>query len=837
MKDTSFVENALRDILFGARMLRRNPGFTIIAALTLALGIGATSSVFSLVQGVLLTPPPYPQPGQVMLIQPVRLDGEPRLGGSTTEQWSGWQKESKSFAAMAGYDWTFDYMRLPEGSAGVAGLEVTSDYFNVIGIKPIVGRAFLESEMPTNPERATSLILGYDLWQRRFHGDTNVVGKVVHLSRHEPLTVVGVMPPGVRFLPSFGEEANPGYDVNARADYWLPAAPDPAKPTGGSGNGPWSVAGRLRSRVTPAQAQVELTAITVRQAHANDYYQGLTVRVQPLTEFLNRDGRRLLLPLSGAVALVFLIACGNATGLLVARGLQRHQEYAVRCALGASRLRLVRQVLAESLLLALLGGVMGIVLMVAIVHGFKAVGGSAIPRLDAVSVGGPVLACCLVASVIAAVLAGLMPALRTLHTEPAQAIKGSGPTGSTTRSERRLLGGVAAVQLALTLALLVGAGLLIRTVANLTRVRAGFNTAHILTMSVMFNGLDMQHHDDYDHVLLERISALPGVNKAAFVWGLPLTGNRWINEELRVEGHADRTKAADKVPVGLLTVTPEYFDTVGMNIIEGRDFRRADNFFDWKNWDEPVAGETPCVCIINQAMAEKFFPNANPIGRKLITWPWLKRPKQIVGIVGDARTLALTRKVEPEVYFPFYQMYPFTSHFIVRTTSNPLSLAATVQRELRRLDPTAAVDHVKTFDQIRAESVAPQTLAMQLLVGFSLVGSVLALVGVYGVLSLSVSSRKRELAIRLAVGAPRRTIVGLVLASGLKLIVVGLLIGTGIAMASTRLLQGFLFGVESTDWVTFVLVGLSFTAVALLACLPPTLRATRVDPMSTLRCE
>ncbi len=678
-------------------------------------------------------------------------------------------------------------------------LEVTSDYFKVTGIKPLLGCTFLESETPKNPQLATFIMLGYDLWQRRFNGDAQILGQKVRLSRHQPLTVVGVMPPGVRFLPSFGEEMNPNYDVNAQVDYWLPVTPDLSKPKEkeGSGNGPWSVAGRLRSGVARAQAQAELTAIAARQAQADNFYQGLEVTVQPLIEFLNDAGRRLLLPLSGAVALVFLIACGNVAGLLLARGLQRQHEYVVRCALGAQRVQLFRQVLAESLLLALVGGALGVMLAVAIVKVLKVIGGFAIPRLDSVTIGWPLLGCCFMSAVAAALLAGLLPALRTSRLDPAQAIKGSGPASSRAGKERGLLAGVAILQTALTLALLVGAGLLIRTVVNLARVEPGFDTHNILTMSVMTDYDRI--HDDFHVRALERVSALPGVKNAAFVWGLPLTGNKWVNDGIKVAGQPDQTKLTDKLPVAVFSVTPEYFDALGLGIVEGRGFRPSESSSGWKNAFEPAAGETPCVCIINQAMADRLFANANPIGKKLDAWPWPKRPKEIVGVVANARTQALTQNAEPEVYFPFLQFYVFTKHLIVRTTSDPRSLAAAVQRELRAIDPTVAIEHIKTFDQIRAESVASQAFAMRLLVAFSLVGSVLALVGIYGVLSLSVGSRRREIAIRMAVGARRRDVLGLVLVEGLKLIGVGLLLGGGVAIALARVLRAFLFGVVPTD--------------------------------------
>lgn len=837
IRGASFGETMWKDIRFGARTLWRNPGFTTIAVVTLAVGIGAASAVFSLIQGVLLTPPPYPKPEQVMLVRAVSPENPSQLQPPTTEEWLGWQRESTALQCMAGYDWTFDYLISQDGGEPVCGLEVTSGYFDVIGIKPLLGRTFLESEFPKNPQRATFIILGYNLWQRRFHGDANVLGKKVRLSRHEPLTVVGVMPPGVRFLPSFGEEQNPSYDVNARVDYWLPAAPDLSNPKGGSGNGPWSVAARLRSGVTPAQAEVQLKAIAARQAQADKFYKGITTKVQPLVEFLNHDGRRLLLPLLGAVLLVFLIGCGNVAGLLLARGIHRQREYAVRCALGARRAQLFRQVITESMLLALSGGALGVGLAVVVVRAIKTTGGFAIPRLDAVTVGWPMLSFCFVSAIVAALLAGLLPAIRASRLDPAQAIKGSGPTSSTARRERRLLGGVATLQTALTVALLMGAGLLIRTVINLAEVRPGYETRNILTMSVMTD-YDQPTQKDFHERALERITALPGVKDAAFVLGLPLTGTKWVNDDIKIDGgQAEQPNPADRHPVALLSVTPGYFDTLGLKIVEGRGFRASDNASGWKLAPEPAAGETPCVCLINQAMADRFFPNENPIGQKLITWPWPKRPKEIVGIVANARTESLTLSAEPEVYLPFWQFYVFTKHLVVRTKSNPALLAAAVQHELHTLDPTVAISHVETMARIRDDSIAEQTFAMRMLVAFSVVGSILALVGIYGVLSLSVTSRRREIAIRMAVGAQRRNVLGLVLSEGLRLIVVGLAVGSGIAVALGRVLRAILFGIRPTDPITFMGVIVLFTAIALLACFIPARRASRVEPMETLRYE
>jgi putative ABC transport system permease protein len=345
------MSSFLQDLRFALRVLSKNLGFTVVTLLTLSIGIGATAAVFNLIQGVLLTPPPYPKPEQIVLLSPVRIDHQPYVRGCYTGQWLDWKKEAKSFDGIAAYFWNFNFLIRQDGSESIEGMHVTKGYFRVLGIKPVLGREFLPSEYPApgattfDAQRETAIILGYELWQRRFDGAPNILGKTVNLSRHQaPLTVVGVMPPGMLFLPTPSAVQEPNYDVNARVDYWAPASPDETKPKEDF----WTVVGRLRDVVMLTQAQVELTGIAARQSEGDPDFEGITLKAQPLMAELNREGRRLLLPLFGAVTLVFFIACANATGLLLARGLRRQQEYAVRCALGAGRVQLFRLVAASA---------------------------------------------------------------------------------------------------------------------------------------------------------------------------------------------------------------------------------------------------------------------------------------------------------------------------------------------------------------------------------------------------------------------------------------------------------------------------------------------------------
>ncbi len=808
----------LRDIKFGLRMLLKQPGFTSITVLTLALGIGATATVFSLVEGVLWTNPPYEKPERLVLIPPARTDGQPLTGprGWTAAQWQEWKEDAKSFERIAAYGWSFNYLVTSDGSESMMGMRVSADYFDAVGMQPILGRAFLPAEttFPTRPV----IILGHDLWQRQFNGDPDIVGKTVRISRTEtPPTVVGVMPAGARFLPDSRAGQEPNYDVDAQVDYWMPAAANPENLKRGG----WQVMGRLKDGAQREQAQSELAVIAERQAQTDPDLAGFTPSVRPLVAELNSAGARVLWPLFGAAALVLLIACGNAASLMLVRGLQRQREYAVRNALGIGRFALFRQVSVESLLLALVGGGLGIALAFGIVRVFKLIGGHAIPRLDAVTAGWPVLLCGLGSAILAALLAGLIPALRASALDPVRTLKGAGPNASAGLGERRLLRIVTIAQTALTLVLLVGAGLLIRTMVNLANVQSGYRTDRILTMSV--TAIDGNWRDFHERAL-EKVAELPGVERAAFAWGVPLTGNNWPGS-VEIEGQPAPASAAERVTLPMRSVTPDYFDLIGLRIADGRGFRASD------------VQEAPGVAVVNQAFVESYFPGAEPIGKKIWTRGRDNPPLEIVGVVNNARSDDLTAEAKPEIYLSFWQNGAFTKHLVVRTASEPTALAATIERELRAIDPTAAIENVKTLDQIRGDSVASQTFAMQLLVGFSIVGCVLTLIGIYGTLALSVGARTRELAIRAAVGAERRHIRNLIFNEGFHLIGGGVIAGLAAAIAVSRLLRAFLFEIEPGDPATLLGVAALFVAVALLACWSPTRRAAGVNPVEALKSE
>lgn len=810
----------LQELRFAIRMLRKQPGFSLIAALTLALGIGATSAVFSLIQGVLLTPPPYDKPEQLMLIPTVRADGQkmesPR--GWPSQQWQEWKNEAASFNGIAGYDWTFNFLIRSDGSQSMQGMDVSKDYFRVMGLKPMAGRGFEESDFGQGPVKA--ILLGYEFWQRAFGGDPQIIGKTVRISRWDvPPVVIGVMEPGVRFLPSPGAAKEPNYDVNATVDFWAPADPDPKYQK----NPDWNVVARLKDGATPQKAQQELAVMTAREARAEKQFEGFAPQLEPVTDEMNRDGKRILLPLLGAATLVLLIACGNAAALLLVRGLQRQPEYAVRIAMGMSRTGLLRQVLTESLLLAVVGGVIGVGLALGAVKLFKVIAGHAVPRLDGVTAGWEVLGWGFSVAVLAAFFAGVIPALRAFRLDPMEVLKSAGPKGTAGVGERRLLQGVTMLQTSLTLALLVGAGLLIRTMVKIAEVPSGYNTGRILTMTVT-EVQGRANWGPFHRQALERVAALSGVQYAAFAWGVPLTGNNWP-ASMDIEGQPPPVKESDMIALPLRAVTPDYFKLMGMTLIDGREFRSTDD------------DKAPTVAIVNQAFTRRYFPQGNSVGRKL----WLggrNRPAvQIVGEIVDGRTDDLTQQASPEVYLPLWQANAFSKHLVVRTAADPRTVVVAVERALRSVDPTAAIENVKTLEQIRDESLASRTFAMNLLTGFSVVGSVLTLVGIYGLLSLSVASRRKELAIRSAVGAQQGDIRRLIFGEGFRLIAGGVLIGVVLAMILSRVLRSFLFEVQPGDPATLIVVGTLFVGVGLLACWAPVRRAAKVDPLEALRYE
>ena len=576
-----------------------------------------------------------------------RSDGPPRNGME-------WQRDSKSFEALAGYAWSFNFLVSDDGSESLEGMFVSTDFFKVLGLEPLLGRTLpgIRDGVPRRSGHHPRLRrLAAEV--RRRSQDRRHAGSDQPPRRHRR-TVIGVMPPGIRFLPSPTTAQEPNYNVNAQVDFWMPAAPNPERLKQPN----WDVVGRLRSGATIDQARAELTVLTSRQAQADKDFEGITAQANALTDDFNRDAGRILLPLFGAAALVLLIACGNVAALLLVRGLQRQDEYAVRTALGVRRLALFRQVSVESLLIALLGSTLGAGLAFGIIKVFKLIAGPAIPRLDAVTAVWPVLASGLGLAILGALVAGFLPAFRASRLDAMQVIKSAGPKSSAGRRERRLLRAVTIGQTALTLALLVGAGLLLRTTSNLSRVQSGYDVDQVVTMTVTAVQGDW---NNFHTLALERVSSLSGVQGAAFAWGVPLTGNNWPGR-VEIEGQPPISKPSDAVALPVRSVTPGYFDLLRIPLTEGRDFRAS---------DANANKAAPRVAIVNRALADRYFPGTSAIGKKLWQGTRQQPPLEIVGVVANSRTDDLTRTPEPELYLSLWQAGAFSKDLVIRTTADP----------------------------------------------------------------------------------------------------------------------------------------------------------------------
>jgi putative ABC transport system permease protein len=804
----------IEDLRYALRQLRKNPGFAAAAVTTLGLGIGAAAAMFGLIQGVLLSPPPYANPDRLVLVTNARRDGQPYMQGVSFGQWTSWRTESRTLEPPALYRWTFNFLVLPDGSESLGGMVVTQNFFRVLGLRPMLGREFTAAESMRVKVPPTGIILGYDLWQRKFGGNPNIVGTTIRISRQPaPLPVVGIMPPGVRFLPDPGNASEPNHDVNARVDFWVAIEPDESQPRARF----WNAVARLRDGASVTQATTELESLAPKHAEADPNLRDLTVSARPLEDELNQQARSLLMPLFGSVALVFFVACVNVAGLFVARGLQRHREYARRWARGAARRRLFRQLLTESAALSMVSAVAGAAFAVGAVALFKAIGGVAIPRADGVTVGWQIFAFGFAAALIASIIAGVLPAVRASSPHHAQGLKGARVSAG--RGERRLLGAIATVQIVFTVALLAGAALLIRTANNLAAVRPGYDTEKILAVTV--TNVTPNTSTEFHTRVLERIAAIPGVSRTAFVWGLPLTGNKWA-ATMELIGQPSSSESAGQLRFPLRSVTPDYFDVMGIGLVEGRAFRASDD------------AKAPPVAMINQTLARRYFPGVNAVGRQMRFAGDAKRTIEIIGIVSDTRTEALNAQAEPEVYLPFWQNGAFSKHLVLRAAGDPRTLTTIVRHEIRGVDPTAAVERFTTMAQVRRDSFAPRTFAMRLLIGFSVLATVLSLVGIYGILALSVGSRLNEIAVRKAIGAQRQDILRLVLGEGCRMIVIGVVLGTAGSILVGRALEAQLFDVKAADPISLGAAAVSFASVALAICLLPAARAARTDVLTAL---
>ncbi len=795
-----------QDLRYGARMLIKNPGFTLVATLTLVLGIGANTAIFSVVNAVLFQSLPYLDPDRLALIW-----HENRKEGGKKEQvsyetYQDFSRQTESFQELAGYSPRWSFTRTGGGEPErLVGYFVSASFFDLLGVKPARGRSFSAEE--DRQGGAAVAIISHSLWQRSFSADPNVVGRSMTLG-NEQTTIIGVMPAGFRFF----EEA----------DVWAPLGQNPIVPRGRAVR--WvTVVGRLKPGATVQQAQTEMAAVTRRlEQEYPDSNTDLGASVVSLHEQLTKEVRSALLILLGVVAFVLLIACANLANLLVARGMAREREIAVRAALGASRFTLIRQFLTESILLSLLGGAAGLLLAIWGVDLIRSIGPKDLPRLDEVAINGWVLGFTAVISLVTGLLFGLAPAWQFSRPNLTDALKEGGRGSSGGRSRVRNL--LVVSEVALAVVLLVGAGLMIRSFARLLEVNPGFKSDHLLTLQIALpSGYDAARRAAFYQELFAGLEALPGVQAAGGVTRLPMRGEG-VTTRLEIEGRP--VAVGDRPEVEFRRASANYFRAMGVPIMAGRSFNEQDN------------AQAPLVALINEASARRFWPGEDPVGKKLRPFagpnaPWWT----IVGVIGDIRHFGLDTEPRPELYIHFLQGTPTNPLLAIRATSDPESMVAAVRSRMREVEKDLVIYNVTPMSELVAESVSPRRFNMLLVALFSSVALLLAAVGIYGVISYAVKQRTGEIGVRMALGANRRDILRMVVGQGLRLALIGVGIGLAASLALTRFAASLLFGVSPTDPLTFGFVTILLLLVASLACYLPARRATKVDPMIALRSE
>ncbi len=805
-----------QDVRYAARMLAKTPGFTAVAVLSLALGIGANTVIFSVINALLLKSLPYHDSERIVLAWgDTPAQGNHRNQVSATDV-ADWRAQNTVFEEIATYsDWRpiFSTGGEPER---IQAMQVGDGYFKVMKTEPLLGRVFLPEEQEDGKDFV--IVLGYGLWHKRFGGSPDVVGQKVLLSGR-PYTIVGVLPAGFRSLPSSL--------IDPQAEYYRPVAEsyDDKK----RGERHLRAIARLKPGVTLPQAQTEMETIAGRlaQAHPVDN-TGWGVRLISLTEDTIGDLRLTLLTLFGAVAIVLLIACANVGNLLLARSAARNKELTIRAALGAGRWRLARQLLTESLLLALAGGGLGLLLALWGIGLVESLGSQVTPLLSGISIDGRVLGFTALISVVTGILFGLAPALQVSRPDLNEVLKEGGRSSGAGASRSRLRGTLVVSEIALSLVLLICAGLLIKSVMRLRDVNPGFNPEKLLTMSVSLPGVKYPKKTDWTDFynrLVVRLEALPGVEAAGVTSVLPLSSN-FDGRGLAIEDHPK--PRGEEITVDLYINTPGYLRAMSIPTLKGRLLNEQDT------------ETSPAVALINETMAEALWPDADPLGKRIrfpdsdeTQQPW----RTVVGIVSDVQQYGLDKKPPMQIYLPQTQFPTSVMTLVVRTSIEPTSLIAPVRNEILALDKEQAAYNIVTMDQLLANSISLRRLFMLLLIVFAVLSLGLASIGIYGVISYMVASRTHEIGIRLALGAQTTDVLRLIVTQGMMLALIGVGVGLAGAFAATRVMRSMLFGVGATDPFIFACVALLLLGVALLACYIPARRATKVDPMIALRYE
>jgi putative ABC transport system permease protein len=802
-----------QDLRYGVRMLLKSPGFTFVAVISLALGIGANTAIFSVVNGLLLRPLPYPEAEQIVDVWHTppqeSFPGMTRFSVSPAN-YVDWKAQAQSFEQMAIFQDNGFSLSSGDEPVSVIGAAVSSEFFSVLRTQPKQGRAFLPEEEQVG--RNQVVILGYELWQRAFGGNPQLLGQTLKLNS-QSYTVIGIMPSGFQFPP----------DV----DLWVPLAWDEKERATRSIHD-YVVMARLKADATVAQAQTEMSLISSRleQQYPEDN-KGWGAVVIPLQEDMIGDIRPALLVLFCAVGFVLLIACANVANLMLARGANRQKEIAIRIALGAGRSRIIGQLLTESLLISITGGLLGLLLAGWGSQLLVQLSANTLPSTGDIGIDRWTLGFTLLISFAAGIIAGIAPALQFSADNTTETLKqGTGRTGgsSVKQSTRKVL---VICEVALSLVLLIGAGLMIRSFWKLQQVDPGFDTSNTLTMNLGTSAVrspePYQQAAFFDRVL-EAVSAVPGVVSVGATTTLPLAG-QGSTQPFTIEGQPEPEVA--KQPMALTRyISTDYFQVQGIPLRQGR-------FFSEKDRDN-----SPQVIIISEAMARQFWPGENPIGKRMTPSFHLRQgPREVIGVVGDIKGLGLDADVAATMYMPYRQTPRPFMRLVARTATAPQNFIQSISKAIYAVDKEQAVSNVRTMEQVLAASTSGRRFNMTLLMVFAGLALVLATIGVYGVMNYSVTLRQRELGIRLALGAQTGDVLRLVIGQGLMLTLTGIGLGLAAAYGLTRLMSGLLYGVTATDFVTFMGVAGMLTIVGLLASYLPARRATKVDPMIALRSE
>jgi len=815
------METLTKDIRFGIRGLIKRPGFTSIAVITLALGIGANTAIFSVVNATLLRPLPFKDPKRIVMMWgylPKFAQTTDRLP-SSAGNYLGLVKQTQTLQELAAFrqwSWQLTHAGDPEQLQGV---RVSANFFEALGASPALGQTFKPEQ--DQEGAAPVAIISHRFWQREFASDQNVLGKNLTLDGHT-VTVVGVMPRDFEF-PG-GANMVPGLQFATRNDIWMPLAmTDQERNNQGSLN--LAVLGRLKPGIPINQAENELRTIETSLPLGTI---GYTVNLVPLQKQMVGNIQRLLLVLLATVVFVLLIACANVANLLLARASSRQKEMAIRGALGAGRWRVIRQLLTESMLLSLLGGLLGSLLAIWGTPLLVSLIPDKVPRIHEISVDLRVLGFALMISIITGIVFGLAPALQASRIDLNQSLKESARGTTSGLRQNRLRAFLIVSEVSLAVVLMIGASLLIKSFVRLLDVNPGFDPSHALTMEVSLPTLppskyaNEQEQAAFFQQVLDRLNHSPGVTAAGAVLSLPLTGAE-ESTDLFIEGRP--RLAADQRPQADYTVvTPEYFRALQIPLLKGRQFNDRDS------------QDAPGVIIINDALAHRYWPDADPLGQRL-TVGFEQSPREIIAVVTSVRQSTLSAVALPTMYLPQLQRPTGGMSIVIRGNGDPMSLRNVARTEIHAVDPAIPVTNIRTMDEIFSASVAQQRFSMLLVGVFGALAVALAAIGIYGVMGYTVTQRKHEIAVRMALGAKTNQVLKLILRDGLVLASLGVVIGLAGAFALTRLMSSLLFDVKPTDAQTFIAVSALLIFVALLACFVPARRASKVDPLIALRSE